>query len=66
MFTSNLTEEAKNLQEDINMVRETIGDDDMCEKVCKFVYASKEFQSILRDDAGKPFMFSEWTTPLSL
>ena len=56
MFTSNLTEEAKSLQEDIDMVRETIGDDDMSEKVRRFVYAPKEFQSILRDDAGKPFM----------
>lgn len=66
MFTSNLTEEVRNLQEDINMVRETIGDDDMCEKIYKFVYAPKEFQSIFRDDAGKLFMFSDWTASLSL
>jgi len=56
MFTSNLTEEARNLQADIDMVRETIGDDDMCEKVRRFVYAPKELQSIFRDDAGNPFM----------
>ena len=59
MFTSNLTEEARNHQEDIKMVRETIGDDDMCEKVRRFLYAPKEFQSILRDDAGKPFMICD-------
>ena len=56
MFTSSLTEEARNLQEDIDMVRETVGDDDMCEKVRRFIYAPKEFQSISRDDAGEPFM----------
>jgi len=56
MFTSSLTEEARNLQEDIDMVRETVGDDDMCEKVRRFIYAPKELQSISRDDAGEPFM----------
>jgi Domain of unknown function in PX-proteins (DUF3818) len=54
MFTSNLTEEARNLQGDIDMVRETVGDDAMCEKVRRFIYAPKEFQSIFRDDASKP------------
>ena len=59
MFTSNLTEEARNLQADINMVRETINDDDMCEKVRRFIYAPKELQSIFRDEAGKPFMICD-------
>lgn len=55
MFTSNLTEEARNLQQDINAVCETVGDDEMCEKVRRFIYAPKEFQSIFRDDAGEQF-----------
>ena len=56
MFTSNLTEEARNLQEDINMVCETVGDSEMCEKVRRFIYAPKESQSTFRDDAGELFM----------
>jgi hypothetical protein len=59
MFTSNLAEEVRSLQEDIDMVRETIDDDAMCEKVRRFISTPKEFQSIFRGDARKLCMISK-------
>lgn len=53
MFTSNLTEEIKALQEDIDAVSSKIEDPLLCEKVRLFVFAPMEIQDLLRLDAGR-------------
>lgn len=52
MFSSSLQEEAKNLEEDIEAVKDKVEDPIMCEKVRQFVYAPPEIQAIYRADAG--------------
>ena len=53
MFTSSLTEEVKALEEDIEAVKSKIEDDLMCEKLRLFVYAPREIQDMLKQDAGR-------------
>jgi len=52
MFTSSLSEEVKSLEEDIEAVKEKVGDHVICEKVRQFVYAPKEIQAIYKGDSG--------------
>jgi hypothetical protein len=52
MFTSSLTEEVKALEEDIDAVKDKIEDAVMCEKIRLFVYAPREIQDMLKQDAG--------------
>lgn len=53
MFTSNLAEEVKALQEDIDAVRDKVEDPILCEKIRLFVYAPLEIQTMFKADAGK-------------
>ncbi|GJJ07469.1 hypothetical protein Clacol_001671 [Clathrus columnatus] len=52
MFTSNLSEEIKALQEDISSVCSKIEDPILCEKVRLFVYAPVEIQDLFKADAA--------------
>ena len=42
----------KNLEEDIETVKEKVEDDMICEKIRQFVYAPREIQDIYKADAG--------------
>ncbi|KAF8463763.1 hypothetical protein JB92DRAFT_3086290 [Gautieria morchelliformis] len=53
MFTSNLSEEVKALQEDIDAVRDKVEDPIMCEKIRLFVYAPLEIQTLFKADAAE-------------
>lgn len=53
MFTGNLAEEVRALQEDIAAVSSKIEDPVLCEKVRLFVYAPTAIQDLFRADAGK-------------
>lgn len=56
MFSSGLSDEARELREDAGMVARKIADEVMCAKVQNFVDAPKEIQDIYRADAGaSPF-----------
>lgn len=52
MFSSGLSEEARELKEDAEMVARKIDDEDMVQKVQNFVDAPKAIQDICRADAG--------------
>ncbi|KAF5363538.1 hypothetical protein D9756_000365 [Leucocoprinus leucothites] len=51
MFTSSLTEEVKQLQEEIEAVREKVDDPIMCAKIRQFVYAPREIQEMFKADS---------------
>ena len=53
MFTSSMTQEVKELEEEIEAVKDKIEDPLMCEKVRNFVYAPREIQDVYKADAGK-------------
>jgi len=53
MFTSSLTEEVKQLQEEIEAVKDKVDDPVMCDKVRQFVYAPPEIQEMFKADSGK-------------
>lgn len=52
MFTGQLYEEIKLLQDDIEAVHDKVDDPVICEKVRLFVESPKEFQEIFKTDAG--------------
>ncbi|KAI0771644.1 hypothetical protein BD413DRAFT_625140 [Trametes elegans] len=52
MFTGQLMEEARALEEDIDAVRDKVDDPIMCEKVRLFVYAPREIQAVYKADAA--------------
>ncbi|KAF8913922.1 hypothetical protein CPB84DRAFT_1757921 [Gymnopilus junonius] len=51
MFTSSLAEEVKALEEQIEAVKEKVDDQIMCAKIKQFVYAPREIQAMLKEDA---------------
>lgn len=53
MFTSSLVEEVKGLEEEIESVKNKVDDPIMSSKIRQFVYAPREIQAMLKDDAGK-------------
>ena len=53
IFSSGLTEEARELKSQADMVISKIDDERMVEKVRRFVNAPKEIQDIYRMDAGQ-------------
>jgi len=55
MFTSSLTEEVKQLQEEIEAVKNKVDDLVMCDKVRQFIYAPPEIQEMFKVDSGKLF-----------
>jgi len=52
MFTGQLAEEVKALQEDIEAVQDKVEDPTICEKLKQFVYAPTDIQKIYKADAG--------------
>jgi hypothetical protein len=52
MFSGSLTEEVKQLEEEIAAVMEKVDDPIICEKLRQFVYAPKEIQDMLKHDSG--------------
>ncbi|KAL0579700.1 hypothetical protein V5O48_002330 [Marasmius crinis-equi] len=52
MFTSSLTEEVKQLEEEIGAVMAKVEDPVMCEKIKRFVYAPREIQQMYKADAA--------------
>ncbi|KAG7096935.1 hypothetical protein E1B28_004334 [Marasmius oreades] len=52
MFTGSLTEEVKQLEEEIEAVKAKVEDPVMCEKIRQFVYASREIQTTYKSDAA--------------
>lgn len=52
MFTTSMAEEVKQLEEEIEAVKDKIDDPVMCEKVRQYIYAPKEIQAIYKADAG--------------
>lgn len=61
MFTSSLTEESKQLEEDIEAVKEKIDDPMMCEKVRLFIYAPPEIQQFYKEEARKSLRLADLT-----
>lgn len=53
MFTGQLTEEVRAIEEDIEAVKEKVEDPVMCEKVRLYVYAPREIQAVYKADAGE-------------
>lgn len=53
LFSSGLTEEARELRDDSELVARKIGDDRLCDKVQEFVDAKKEVQDRIRQEAGE-------------
>ena len=53
MFSTQLSEEVRLLQEDINMVSERIEDPVICQKIEHYALAPYEIQEIYRKDAGE-------------
>lgn len=53
MFTSSLTEEVKQLQEEIEAVKDKVDDPIMCEKIRQFVYAPREIQEMFKADSSR-------------
>uniref|UniRef100_D8PNW8 PX domain-containing protein n=1 Tax=Schizophyllum commune (strain H4-8 / FGSC 9210) TaxID=578458 RepID=D8PNW8_SCHCM len=53
MFSSSLSEEARQIEEEIEAVKAKVDDPVICEKVRRFVYAPKEIQDIHRQDAAE-------------
>lgn len=53
MFTSSMTEEVRQLEEEIEAVQDKIDDPVMCEKVRQYIYAPKEIQAIYKADASE-------------
>ncbi|KAI0832435.1 hypothetical protein BC628DRAFT_1440558 [Trametes gibbosa] len=51
MFTGQLMEEVRALEEDIEAVKEKVEDPVMCEKVKLYVYAPREIQAVYKADA---------------
>lgn len=51
MFTTSMTEEVKQLEEEIEAVKEKVDDPVMCEKVRRYIYAPKEIQAVYKADA---------------
>jgi hypothetical protein len=52
MFSTTLNEDIREIQEQIDVISEKIGDPDFCEKVKMFVIAPLEIQQIFKADAG--------------
>ncbi|KAK1236592.1 hypothetical protein PQX77_000144 [Marasmius sp. AFHP31] len=52
MFTGSLTEEVKQLEEEIEAVKAKVEDPIMCEKIKQFVYAPREIQAMYKADAA--------------
>ncbi|KAG0659904.1 hypothetical protein C6P46_004844 [Rhodotorula mucilaginosa] len=52
MFSSGLSDEARELRDDAQLVARKIGDDRLCEKVRQYVDASREDQDAIRLDAA--------------
>lgn len=52
MFTSSLTEEVKQLQEEIEATKDRVDDPIMCQKVQQFVYAPREIQEMFKADSS--------------
>lgn len=46
-----MTEEVKQLEEEIEAVKEKVDDPVMCEKVRRYIYAPKEIQAVYKADA---------------
>jgi hypothetical protein len=53
LFSSGLTEEARELRDDSELVARKIGDDRLVDKVQEFVDAKKEVQMGMRQEAGE-------------
>lgn len=53
MFSSSLSEEARQIEEEIEAVKAKVDDPVICEKVRRFVYAPKEIQDTYRLDAAE-------------
>jgi len=64
MFSTTLNEDIREIQEQIEIISEKIGDPDFCEKVKMFVIAPLEIQQIFKADAGSFFLLS-LSDPLS-
>lgn len=65
MFTTSMTEEVKELEEEIAAVKDKVDDDVMCEKIRQYIYAPKEIQGIFKADASTSFESSDKAMPLS-
>lgn len=53
MFSTSLNEDIREIQEQIDLISEKIGDPDYCEKVKQFVIAPLDIQQIFKGDAGR-------------
>lgn len=53
MFTSSLTEEVKQLHEEIEAIKDKVDDPIMCQKIQHFVYAPREIQEMFKTDSSK-------------
>ena len=47
----NLNEDLKELNKDIKILEEEVNDDEVCQKLRNYIYASSEIQTIVKNDA---------------
>lgn len=66
MFSTTLNEDIREIQEQIDIISEKIGDPDFCEKVKMFVIAPLEIQQIFKTDAGSSIFLSPFCLSLKL
>ncbi|CAG8526175.1 2631_t:CDS:10 [Paraglomus occultum] len=50
MLSTNLGEEIKEIDKDIETFKAIVNDENICEKICNYVYASIEVQRLIRDE----------------
>jgi hypothetical protein len=55
MFATSLTEEVRQIEEEIDAVKEKVDDPILCEKVRQFVYGPREIQQMYKADSGTLF-----------
>ncbi|RIA89362.1 hypothetical protein C1645_772664 [Glomus cerebriforme] len=50
ILSMNLTEDLKELNKDIKIIEEEINDDEVCQKLRNYIYASSEIQTIVKEE----------------
>lgn len=65
MFSGSLTEEVKELEDEIEAVKNKVEDPLICEKIRRFVYAPREIQEMYKDDSGQFRMYLRMVSVLT-
>lgn len=55
----NLTEDIKELSNDIKLLEDEINDDEVCQKLRNYVYASREVQTVVKKETKGESMWKQ-------